>query len=93
MKAVILAAALSLCTGGFAVAQPVEIPPGAASPGASRDDGEKIICRDEEKTGQRFKSRVCHTKTQWAALGEYGRSVAEASQQGASAHMCSGGAC
>jgi len=93
MKALLAAAALSLCATGFAFAQAVEMPPPAATTNAKPNDGDKVICRDEEVTGQRFKSRVCHTKTQWAALGEYGRSLVEASQLGAPAHTCSGGAC
>lgn len=93
MKIAILAIALSLSAAGFALAQPVEVPPAADATSAKPNDGDKVICRTEQKTGQRFNSKVCHTKAQWAAMGEYGRSLVEASQQGASAHTCSGGAC
>lgn len=94
MKAIILIAALSLCTGGFALAQPIEIPPSAASPAPnSKDDGEKIICRDDQQTGHRYSTRVCHTKSQWAAMGEFGRSQVEASQQSGPTHTCASGAC
>ncbi len=93
MKIAVIAAAFALTGGGTALAQPVEIPPSATSVSAKPNDGDKIICRTEQKTGQRFDSKVCHTKAQWAAMGEYGRSLVESSQQGAPAHSCSGGAC
>ena len=83
----------SLLFAGSAMAQTIEMPAGAAAVVAKPSEGDTIVCRTEEVTGQRFKSRICHTKTQWAALGEYGRSVTEASQMGSSAHVCSGGAC
>ena len=92
MKFAILAAALLLPVTA-AMAQAIEMPAGAASTSAKPSDGDTVICRNEEVTGQRFKTRICHTKTQWAALGEYGRSVVEASQMGSSAHTCSGGGC
>jgi invasion protein IalB len=95
MKIAILAAAalLGLAAANAALAQAIEMPPPAASVVGKPSDGDKVVCRDEEKTGQRFKSRVCHTKTQWAAMGEFGRSQLEASQMGSKANTCSAGGC
>jgi hypothetical protein len=95
MKIAVLAstALFSLTTSASARAQAIEMPPPAASVVAKPSDGDKIVCRDEELTGQRFKTRVCHTKTQWAAMGEFGRSQLEAGQMGAKASSCSAGAC
>ncbi|WP_010184466.1 hypothetical protein [Sphingomonas sp. PAMC 26605] len=64
-----LSAALLLCLPMIAQA--------ADSPLAASTEKEKKVCRSEESTGSLFVKRVCHTKTEWAALDIEGQRSAE----------------
>lgn len=37
----------------------------AAAPMAAKDDGDRVVCRVESKTGERIPTRTCATKRQW----------------------------
>lgn len=64
-----LFAAVLLCVP--MIAQAADAPP---APGAEK---EKKVCRTEGSTGSLFVKRVCHTKTEWAALDEEGARAAQ----------------
>jgi hypothetical protein len=51
--------------------------PAAASASESQDDGERLVCKNQAKTGTRFAKRVCRTRDQWEAMRENARRQAE----------------
>ena len=67
----IKSAIISLCTAAIAVA-PASV--GALGPQSdttakNTQVQQKLICRDLETTGTRFKDRVCLTKEEWKESG------------------------
>jgi hypothetical protein len=47
------------------------------APAVAPAEKEKKVCRSEASTGSLFVKRVCHTKTEWAALDLEGQRAAE----------------
>lgn len=69
MTPLVIATALSLLAldAGAATTPPTPVAPATvkAPPKVSDDDPDKVICRREQITGDRFYTRVCMTKSQW----------------------------
>jgi hypothetical protein len=59
---------LSLCTAALAVAPAplaAQTPQPDTTTAKNKQAQQKLICRDLEMTGTRFKDRVCLTKEEW----------------------------
>ena len=62
---------ISLCTAAIAVAPAslVAQAPQSDTTAKNNQEQQKLICRDLETTGTRFKDRVCLTKEEWKESG------------------------
>ena len=62
---------ISLCTAAIAVAPAslVAQAPQSDPTAKNKQVQQKLICRDLETTGTRFKDRVCLTKEEWKESG------------------------
>jgi len=47
---------------------PASAPASAPAKVGESNDDDKVVCKSLDVTGSRFKTRVCHTKQQWAQI-------------------------
>jgi hypothetical protein len=43
---------------------------------SGKDAGDEMVCKRQAKTGTRFASKVCHTRSQWAEITEANKRAA-----------------
>ena len=46
------------------------VPATPAEASSPRQKGEKLICKSQANAGTRFRTRICHSKAQWAQIEE-----------------------
>jgi hypothetical protein len=52
--------------------------PGVAQAKDAKPAKEKKVCRDEDKTGSRFKVTTCHTEAEWVQIDAANKGAAAA---------------
>jgi hypothetical protein len=71
MRILLTSAAIAMSLSGASIAY------AASESNEAADSGQRVICKEQRKTGTRFTTKTCRTAAQWNKMAEEHRAAAK----------------